>query len=384
MHVLMISMDASLLGEPYGNTVQRHMEYAQRIGDLTIITYNPAAQPRSVQRLADDLTVYPTNTRPVLFPWVAYRLGARLMHEKPADVVTTQDPFATGLVGVLLKYRFRVALNVQSHSHFFENPDWIAERPLRNRLLYALAGWIIQQADTTRVLSEREKAIYVRRGVPADHIAILTAPTHVDLFARPVPEGSLASLRASLGVSPDAPVLVWVGFPAEFKHVDLLLESYQRVCAVQPAARLVIAGDFATRPNFVQRAKAAGVIFAGRVEHDQLPAYYQMADVYVHSSRYEGVPRVLIEALASGIPVVSTNHLGADEVVRHGETGLLTAHTPEALAAAVLELLDDPARARAMGEAGQRDVVARFDYERQLDRVVEWLRATSKFAQDRR
>jgi glycosyltransferase involved in cell wall biosynthesis len=336
MHVLMISLDASLLGEQHGNTVQRHIEYARRIGDLTIVTYNPAAQPRSVQRFADNLTVYPTNTRPVLFPWVAYRLGARLLREKPADVVTTQDPFAAGLAGVLLKHRFHVALNVQSHSHFFENPDWLAERPLRNRLLYTLAGWIIKQADTTRVLSEREKAIYVRRGVPADRIAILTAPTHVDFFARPVPEEALASLRASSGISPDAPVLVWVGFPAEFKHVELLLESYQLVCAARPAARLLMVGDFATRPNFVQRAKAVGVIFAGRVDHDQLPAYYQMANVYVHSSRYEGVPRVLIEALASGSPVVTTDHLGADEVVRHGETGLLTAHTPEALAAAVL------------------------------------------------
>jgi glycosyltransferase involved in cell wall biosynthesis len=233
------------------------------------------------------------------------------------------------------------------------------------------------------VLSEREKAIYVRRGVPADRVAILTAPTHVDIFARPVPEESLASLRASVGISPDAPVLVWVGFPAEFKHVDLLLESYRLVRAARPTTRLLIVGDFATRPNFVQRAKAVGVIFAGRVDHDQLPAYYQMANVYVHSSRYEGVPRVLIEALASGIPVVSTNHLGADVVVRHGETGLLTAHTPEALAAAVLELLDDPARARAMGEAGQRDVVARFDYERQLDRVVDWLRVTLKAAQEK-
>ncbi len=376
MHVLMISLDASLLGDPHGNTIQRHIEYARRMGDLSIVVYNPAAPPKTVQHFAENFTVYPTNTRPALFPWVAYRLAARLVREKSVDVVTTQDPFAAGLVGVLLKWRFGVALEVQSHSHFFENPDWIAERPLRNRFLYGLAGWIIKRADTNRVLSEREKTIYVKRGVPADRITILTSPTHVDMFAPPQPAAALAARRETLGIPADAPVLVWVGFPAEFKHVDLLLQAYQRIKAACPAARLVMVGDFAARPNFVQRAAAAGVIFAGRVDHDDLPLVYQMADVYVHSSRYEGVPRVLIEALAAGTPVVSTDHLGADVVVRNGETGLLTAHTPEALAAAALALIDDPARAQVMGAAGQRDVIERFDYERQLDRIVESIRLT--------
>jgi glycosyltransferase involved in cell wall biosynthesis len=372
----MISLDASLLGDPHGNTIQRHMEYARRIGELVIVTYNPASKPKTVQQCSEHLTVYPTNTHPALFPWRAYRLAARLHREHPADVVTTQDPFATGIVGMLLKWRFKLPLNVQSHSHFFENPDWLAERPLRNRLLYTLAGFTIKQADTNRVLSEREKAIYVKRGVSPDRIMVLTAPTPVDRFAPPVPDSERAILRMSLGIAAGAPVLLWVGFPAAFKHVDLLLEAYQLVQAARPETRLVLAGDFSTRPHFVQQAIAAGVIFAGRVPHEQLPAYYQIANVYVHSSRYEGVARVLMEALAAGIPVVSTDHLGADEVVRDEETGRLTAHTAQALSAAVLELLDDPARAQAMGAAGQRDVLERFDYERQMDRVVETYRTT--------
>ncbi|HVO69074.1 MAG TPA: glycosyltransferase family 4 protein [Aggregatilineaceae bacterium] len=380
MHVLMISLDASLLGEPHGNTVQRHLEYARRIGDLTIVTYNSAASPKTPQHFADTFTVYPTNTRPALFPWVACRLAARIHRETPVDVVTTQDPFATGLVGMLLKWRYGIPLDMQCHSAFFENPDWLAERPLRNRFLSRLAPFMIRRADTTRVLTEREKAIYIKRGVPADRITILSLPTPVDLFAACAPESALAKRRASLGIAPDAPVLVWVGFPAEFKHVELLLDAYRHVCAQRPDARLVMAGDFTTRPDFVRLAQAESVIFAGRVPHDELPMYYQMATLYVHSSRYEGVARVLIEALASGTPVVSTDHLGADVVVRNGETGLLTAHTPEALSAAILDLLNDPARARAMGQAGQRDVLERFAYERQLDAVVETFRRTAQVA----
>ncbi len=58
MHVMMISLDASLLGDPHGNTVQRHIEYAQRIGHVTVVAYNPADQPKSVSHLADNLNAF--------------------------------------------------------------------------------------------------------------------------------------------------------------------------------------------------------------------------------------------------------------------------------------------------------------------------------------
>jgi glycosyltransferase involved in cell wall biosynthesis len=383
MHVMMISLDASLLGDPHGNTVQRHMEYARRIGDLTIVTYNPTSQPKTVRHFAGNFTVYPTNTRPALFPWAAYRLAARLLREKPADVVTTQDPFATGLVGLLLKWRFGVALDMQNHSSFFNNAIWIAERPFRNRLLHALGKFVTQRADTHRVLTPGEKQHYLAMGIPGDRIAVLSTPTHVDFFAQAANLDQLAMLRTSLGIAEDAPVLLWVGQPVAFKNVDLLLVAYQQVRAAYPSARLLMVGDFSSRPDFVRRARAEAVIFAGRMDHDQLPAYYQMADVYVHSSRYEGFGKVLVESLAAGTPVVATRGDGPCEIVRDGETGRLTAHTPDALAAAILDLLDDPARAKVVGETGQRDVLERFDYERQLDAIVESFRTTSKVRRER-
>lgn len=381
MHLLMLGLDSSLLGDPHGNTVARHIEYAKRVGQISVIVYNPASAPKSITHLSDRLIVYPTNVRtPYLFPWAAYRLGVRIHRRQRADLITTQDPFATGLIGLWLKWRLRIPLNVQSHSHFFENPDWVAEHPLRNRALQAIGKFVVRRADTLRVLSEREKAICVRQGIAPHRVTVLTAPTDVGSFAPPVAPERIAELRRELGITPDAPVLLWVGLPTRAKNVELLLEAYRAIRAARPRARLVMAGDFNGRPDFAQRAQSEGVILPGRVEYASLPAYYQLAAIYVHSSRYEGVPRVLIEALAAGTPVVATDHLGAAEVVRHGETGLLTPHTPDALAEAVIALLDDPVRAAAMGAAGQRDVLERFDYERQLDRVVETYRETLRIA----
>jgi len=380
-HLLMISLDSSLLGDPHGNTVTRHIAYAERVGQISVIVYNPASAPKSITHLSDRLTVYPTNVpTPYLFPFVAFWRGVRVHRRQRADLITTQDPFATGLIGLLLKWALRLPLNVQNHSTFFNNQAWIAERPLRNRALHAIGKFVVKRADTHRVLTEGEKKHYLAMGIPAERVIVLPTPTDVALFAVPQPPERIAALRDSLGLAPDTPVILWVGLPAPVKHVELLLEAFRRVRRTHPAARLVMVGDFSRRPEFVQEARVEGVIFPGRVAHGDLPAYYQMASVYAHSSRYEGFGKVLVEALAAGTPVVSTDGDGPRDIVREGETGLLTPHTPGALAAAIAALLDDPERARAMGAAGQADVLARFEYTRQLDAVAETFAHTLEVA----
>ncbi len=380
MHVLMISLDASLLGEQHGNTVQRHRAYADRTGHLSIVTYNHFTDRKTTQRFAENFVVYPTNTLPVQFPWRAYRIAANIMHESPADVVTTQDPFSTGLVGWLLKKRFGIPLDMQNHSSFFNNKIWLSERRFRNHLLHSLGRWLVKKADTHRVLTEGEKQHYLAMGIPGDRVAVLPTPTNVDLFTLPVPPERLAALREEYAIPPNAPVILWVGLPDTVKNVDLLLEAYLRVKSVRSGTHLIMIGSFDQRPQFVQRAMSDGVIFPGRVAHDDLPAYYQLANVYVHSSRYEGFGKVLVEALAAGIPVVATLNDGSNAIVRDGETGFLVDHTPGALADAIVTLLDDPARAGAMGKSGQRDMIARFDYDRQLDAIVESFHRTAEVA----
>ena len=214
MHVLMISLDNSLLGDPHGNTVQRHIEYARRIGDLSVVVYNPSSQAGRVTRLSDHLVVYPANVpTPLLFSLAAFRVAARIHRERPAEVVTTQDPFSTGLVGLGLKWRFGTPFDAQNHSSFFNNQDWIRERPLRNRAFHILGRFVVRRADTNRVLTEGEKRHYLAMGIPAERVTVLPTPTHVDMFAAPVPEADLAAVRARLDLTPENPVALWVGLP---------------------------------------------------------------------------------------------------------------------------------------------------------------------------
>jgi glycosyltransferase involved in cell wall biosynthesis len=201
-------------------------------------------------------------------------------------------------------------------------------------------------------------------------------PVHLERFAAPTPSKSCLELRRQLNIEPDAPVGVWVGLPVAFKHMDLLLDAFALVHNRLPQARLLLVGDFTKYPQYVARADSSYVRFAGRVPHDDLPPYYALANLYVHSSYYEGVPRVLMEALASARPVVSTRNIGSQTVVRDGDTGILTDHTPESLAAGLIDLFSDPDRAQAMGAKGQIDALDRFDYERLMAAVIDIYRQT--------
>jgi glycosyltransferase involved in cell wall biosynthesis len=109
---------------------------------------------------------------------------------------------------------------------------------------------------------------------------------------------------------------------------------------------------------------------------DDVHHYLSQAEFFVLSSETEGVSITLLEAAASGLPIVATNVGGNPEVTVHGETGLLVPpRSPAALAAAMLEMLSDPNRARQMGLAGRRRVEEHFDLRSSVERYEELYRS---------
>jgi glycosyltransferase involved in cell wall biosynthesis len=123
------------------------------------------------------------------------------------------------------------------------------------------------------------------------------------------------------------------------------------------------------------------VIMAGY--RDDVPALMHALDVLVLPSIVEGFGYVLVEAMAAGKPVVATRASSIPEIVRDGETGLLVdTHAPEMLAGALIEMLDDPGRARAMGQRGREVMLETFTLEKMIDRTEAAFR--SQVARKRR
>lgn len=175
---------------------------------------------------------------------------------------------------------------------------------------------------------------------------------------------------------PEAPLrIVTVGRLAPVKGQAVLLDALAELARRGIEARLTIAGDGPVRGQLERRTDGLGlrdrVEFAGAVGHSRLGELYAAADVFCSSSFAEGLPTVLMEAMATGLPTVATRIMGVPELVEHEVTGLLVPPArPDLLADALERLASHPEERRAMGEAGRRKVLETRDPRRSAERLL--------------
>jgi glycosyltransferase involved in cell wall biosynthesis len=164
-------------------------------------------------------------------------------------------------------------------------------------------------------------------------------------------------------------VVLSVARLAAQKGLDVLLNAVKTIADAGVDVQLVLVGEGPLRERLGRRAERLGiadrVALAGAVGQDEMAGYYAGADVFCLPSFAEGVPVVLMEAMASGRAVVATRIAGVPELVEEGVSGLLvTPGNADELAAALERLASSPQERESMGLAGRRKVVQDFDAER--------------------
>ncbi len=186
-------------------------------------------------------------------------------------------------------------------------------------------------------LSEREREEYLAQG--ADPARLLPMPPPLDL---PPPDGVPRA---------EQPTVVYLGQLHPIKRIDVLLEAFARVRRELPEARLDVLGAPSRYGNELQSRAGEGVTFHGLVSEDEKVRALGSAHVFALLSASEGLPITVLEALACETPVVISPGCGLPQV--DGVAGIVTDGSVEGAADALLALLRDPDRARALGEAGQ-------------------------------
>ncbi len=227
--------------------------------------------------------------------------------------------------------------------------------------------------DLTTQVSQAGLERYVRIGaVPRHKIRYIPNGVDTDHF-KPDPDVRVR-MRKELGVEDN---FVWlaVGRFDPQKDYPNMLQAFAHVIKKSVKTVLLIAGDGPLRPAMERLAGELGlrnnVCFLG-IRQD-VPELMNAADAYVMSSAWEGMPNVLLEAYATGLPVVATNVGGNGEIVLNEETGFLVPpRDSDALAQAMLKLMDFPEEQRKqMGQAGRKHIEENFAMDRVVDRWEE-------------
>jgi glycosyltransferase involved in cell wall biosynthesis len=207
-------------------------------------------------------------------------------------------------------------------------------------------------------------------GVPASLLSCEPNGVDATLFApRPRRGGGL---RRELGLDDATPVVGVVGRLSSEKGPNVALRAAMSLRTRCPAARWVFVGDGQMRAE-LERTRASlqldGVVHFVGVRED-MPAVYNELDALLCSSHTEGMPLVLMEAMASALPVVASRVGGVPELVAHGESGWLVADGDfEDMAGCLAALLDDAALARRFGAAARQRIVAQFGIDAAAERV---------------
>lgn len=216
---------------------------------------------------------------------------------------------------------------------------------------HAVVGASLRRADALLVPSGFLAAVFGQYGFSA---AIVPNVVNLERFS------AAPDLPFSTAGGPGPCVLVARNLEAIYDNASAL-RAFARVLAAHPRARLVLAGSGPLRAALEQLAAelgiAAAVTFTGRVDPVRMAELCRQADIMLNPSLADNMPNSVLEALASGVPVVSTDVGGVPYLVQDGRTALLVpARDPAAMAAAMLRLLAEPALAQALRTAGLRTV----------------------------
>lgn len=201
-------------------------------------------------------------------------------------------------------------------------------------------------------------------GVPTRYVVI---PLGFDLEALArVTAADRAAARAALEIPAEAPVVTTVGRLTAIKQHDLFLDAARHIVSRRPDAVCLIAGDGELRPTLERRVEALGL--GGHVRflgwRRDLATVYGATDVFALTSRNEGTPVALIEAMAAGVPGVSTDVGGVADVLTTPDIGTRVPFgDAEAFARAVEAIFESPER-HAMGERARQSVLTRFGIDR--------------------
>lgn len=308
--------------------------------------------------------------------WTVIGSLRKLLLSLKPDIVQSYDTKPNLLTPFAVRGSAPVVRTINGLGWVFSSSE---PRALALRPAYCFLQGLASRLTVATVFQNREDQAFFKRfhmlGSSSDAL-IGSSGIDADGFEMAQARGpSPEKLRAELGLE-DAEIIMYVGRLTRQKGIPTLLKAIPHIVAARPLARIVLVGPWDTEGSFAVDRKAVEAC-AGHVltlgPRPDVPSLLGMADLFAFPTEYrEGIPRVLLEAGLSGLPIVATQMPGCSDVVEHGHNGVLVPpRDPAALAAAIIGLLRDPERARDMGERSRPLVRQRFELARVVNRYSD-------------
>jgi D-inositol-3-phosphate glycosyltransferase len=275
--------------------------------------------------------------------------------------------YMAGMVAKKLKKPFIVT----QHNTFIDYKSFLNIVEQLNDMVIGKS--VLRHADRITTVSKETKKYVLRLGADKTKTSVIYNGVDTDLF-RPANKNQS---RKKLGLPNNRKIVLSVRRLVYKNGLDTLIESVPKVAQKHPDVLFVVAGKGPSRKLVEDRIKELGISqnikLAGFVPDEQLPLYYDAADIFMlPSASGEGLPLVLLEAMACGVPVIATKVGGTPEIVNHMKNGVLVPPIDtEAMAEATSKLLSEEKLRTTIGEEARRNVENRFTWTENVRQLQE-------------
>jgi teichuronic acid biosynthesis glycosyltransferase TuaC len=275
--------------------------------------------------------------------------------------------YMAGMVAKKLKKPFIVT----QHNTFIDYKSFLNIVEQLNDMVIGKS--VLRHADRITTVSKETKKYVLRLGADKTKTSVIYNGVDTDLF-RPANKNQS---RKKLGLPNNRKIVLSVRRLVYKNGLDTLIESVPKVAQKHPDVLFVVAGKGPSRKLIEDRIKELGISqnikLAGFVPDEQLPLYYDAADIFMlPSASGEGLPLVLLEAMACGVPVIATKVGGTPEIVNHMKNGVLVPPIDtEAMAEATSKLLSEEKLRTTIGEEARRNVENRFTWTENVRQLQE-------------
>src|SRR3954447_1269453 len=269
--------------------------------------------------------------------------------------IIIRTPGPVGLTGLLAAKMLNLQTSGIYHTDIPEYVRILTDDRFLESLAWSYMHWLYGQVDTVFVNSEQYRNCWIDRGFAPEKLKILPRGLDTDLF-NPVRRDLF--FWPGSGANGKEIRLLYVGRISREKDLDVLAAAYKKIREAGQAVKLYLVGDGPYAEALADALPDA--VFLGYLKGEKLASAYASADVFVFPSTTDTFGNVILEAQASGLPVIVSDLGGPKELVADGKTGFVTkAHDADDFARAIEQVSSDPKLRVRMGEAARQRVIDR-------------------------
>ena len=308
-----------------------------------------------------------------------YALNAiRIAKRNSIDIIHSHFAYPEGFVGALVKDAIRKPLVITCHGYDINTVPEIGYGIRLRKEYDTLVRIALRSADAVISVSTRMKKKIIELGIDPNKVYIIPNGVDLKLFRPPSKQDieDIIKVRKLFGINDDEFLIVKTRHLHPVYGLHYLIYAMKMVTQRVKNVKLIITGEGPLRDTLLELARKLEVDkyvrFVGTVPRILMPKLMQASSIYVNTSLSEGCPVSLIEAAASGVPIVSFDVGGVSDIVVDGFNGFLCPpRNPKAIADRILYLLENPSEIKRMGLNGRRLAEEKFDMEKKVTEIIK-------------